>query len=121
MVEIWLARLQVYPKQVDPGKDPAKIDVDIMVKERPMRTAEVECEWAIAPDDAGRPSVVSLVPGAPLALQKELRVTCCASSDSVRGRAFCAPVGALVHNARIAASGCVLRGCSVAMSLQVVR
>ncbi len=55
---------QVYPKQVDPAKDPSKIDVDIMVKERPMRTAEVECEWAIAPDDAGRPSVVSLVPGA---------------------------------------------------------
>ena len=58
------ACLQVYPKQVDPAKDPSKIDVDIMVKERPMRTAEVECEWAIAPDDAGRPSVVSLVPGA---------------------------------------------------------
>ena len=56
--------VQVYPKQVDPAKDPSKIDVDIMVKERPMRTAEVECEWAIAPDDAGRPSVVSLVPGA---------------------------------------------------------
>jgi len=55
--------VQVYPKQVDPAKDPAKIDVDVMVKERPMRTAEVECEWAIAPDDSGRPSVVSLVPG----------------------------------------------------------
>lgn len=53
--------VQVFPRQ-NP-KDESKIDVDIMVKERPMRTAEIECEWAIAPDDAGRPGLVSLVPG----------------------------------------------------------
>lgn len=57
--------VQVFPRQ-NP-KDEAKIDVDIMVKERPMRTAELECEWAIAPDDAGRPGLVSIVPGAPAA------------------------------------------------------
>lgn len=54
--------VQVFPRQ-NP-KDESKIDVDIMVKERPMRTAEIECEWSIAPDDAGRPGLVSLVPGA---------------------------------------------------------
>lgn len=55
--------LQILPRQ-NP-KDESKIDVDIIVKERPMRTAEIECEWAIAPDDAGRPSIVNFVPGEP--------------------------------------------------------
>lgn len=53
--------VQVVPKQ-NP-KDETKIDVDVVVKERPMRTAEVEAEWGIAPGEAGRPALVSLVPG----------------------------------------------------------
>ena len=53
--------VQVFPRQ-NP-KDEAKIDVDIMVKERPMRTAELECEWAIAPDEGGKPGLVSIIPG----------------------------------------------------------
>ena len=53
--------VQIFPRPN--AKDEAKINVDIMVKERPMRTAEIEAEWAIAPDDAGRPSIVSFIPG----------------------------------------------------------
>lgn len=47
--------------------DESKIDVEVMVKERPMQTAEVECEWSIAPNDSGKPSLVSIVPGMPKA------------------------------------------------------
>jgi len=45
-------------------RDESKIDVEVMVKERSMQTAEVECEWSIAPNDNGRPTLVSIVPGA---------------------------------------------------------
>ena len=31
-----------------------------------MKTAEVECEWAIAPGERGQPALVSLVPGGAL-------------------------------------------------------
>lgn len=44
-------------------KDESKINVEVMVRERPMKTAEIECEWAIAPGDSGRPSLVSIIPG----------------------------------------------------------
>eukprot|EP00951_Prasinocladus_malaysianus_P043448 scaffold542465_cov29-Prasinocladus_malaysianus.AAC.1 len=37
-----------------------------MLKERPMKTAEVECEWGIAPGERGQPALVSLVPGGQL-------------------------------------------------------
>ena len=53
--------MQVFPRPN--AKDDAIIDVDIMVKERAMRTAEIECEWSLAPDDAGRIGLVSVVPG----------------------------------------------------------
>lgn len=53
---------QVMPRQQQ--RDESKIDVEVMVKERPMQTAEVECEWSIAPNDNGRPTLVSIVPGA---------------------------------------------------------
>lgn len=46
-----------------------QVDVDVMVKERPMRTADLECEWQIAPGDKGRPSLVSLVPGGSLTFE----------------------------------------------------
>ena len=47
----------------------AQVDVDVMVKERPMRTADLECEWQVAPGDKGRPSLVSLVPGGSLTFE----------------------------------------------------
>ena len=55
---------QVVPKAN--SRDEKKIDVDIMLKERPMKTAEVECEWSIAPGERGQPALVSLVPGGAL-------------------------------------------------------
>lgn len=56
--------VQVVPR-ANP-RDEKKVDVDVMLKERPMKTAEVECEWAIAPGDRGQPSLVSIVPGGQL-------------------------------------------------------
>ncbi len=46
-----------------------QVDVDVMVKERPMRTADLECEWQVAPGDKGRPALVSLVPGGSLTFE----------------------------------------------------
>lgn len=40
-----------------------------MVKERPARTAEVECEWGIAPNDRGRPTLSTIVPGGNLVFE----------------------------------------------------
>ena len=34
-----------------------------------MRTADLECEWQIAPGDSGRPGLVSLVPGGTLTVE----------------------------------------------------
>lgn len=56
----WAA--QVLPKQNE--RDLTKIEVDVMVKERPLQTVEIETEWQIAPEDSGRPGLVSFVPGA---------------------------------------------------------
>jgi len=54
--------VQVVPKPDD--DDPQKVAVDIVLKERPLKTAEVELEWGIAPGDKGRPDLVraGLVP-----------------------------------------------------------
>jgi outer membrane protein assembly factor BamA len=48
--------VQVVPKPDD--DDPQKVAVDIVLKERPLKTAEVELEWGIAPGDKGRPDLV---------------------------------------------------------------
>lgn len=56
-----LRAYQVLPRQRQ--TDESKIDVEVMVKERPMQTSEIECEWSIAPSDNGRPSLVNIVPG----------------------------------------------------------
>ena len=34
-----------------------------------MRTADLECEWQVAPGDKGRPTLVSLVPGGSLTFE----------------------------------------------------
>ena len=44
-------------------KDDTKMDIDLMVKERPGKTADLELEWQLAPTDNGRPGLVTLVPG----------------------------------------------------------
>lgn len=53
--------VQVVPKPDE--ADPSKVQVDIVLKERPMKAAEAELEWGVAPGDGGRPDLVSLVPG----------------------------------------------------------
>ena len=53
--------VQVVPKPA--AEDGAKVEVDVVLRERPLKTAEVECEWAVAQGEGGRPDLVSLVPG----------------------------------------------------------
>ncbi|CAG9467845.1 unnamed protein product [Pedinophyceae sp. YPF-701] len=53
--------VQILPKQST--KSEKQIDVDLMIRERPTKLAEVECEWAIAKNDRGLPTPTSLVPG----------------------------------------------------------
>ena len=44
-------------------RDPSKINVDVMVSERPRRTADLDCTWNIAPSESGRPALASVIPG----------------------------------------------------------
>lgn len=53
--------VQVVPKPDE--RDPSKIQVDILLRERPTKTAETELEWSIAPGEDGRPDLVSARPG----------------------------------------------------------
>ena len=53
--------VQVVPKPDE--LDQSKVEVDVVLRERPLKTAEVEAEWGIAPGEGGRPDLVSLVPG----------------------------------------------------------
>lgn len=38
--------LQILPKQNE--RDPSKVEVDVMVKEKPLQVADIETEWALA-------------------------------------------------------------------------
>lgn len=58
--------VQVVPKPDD--EDPQKVAVDIVLKERPLKTAEVELEWQIAPGE-GHPDLVSATPGGSVFLE----------------------------------------------------
>lgn len=53
--------VQVVPRPDE--RDPSKIQVDILLRERPIKTAETELEWSIAPGENGRPDIVSARPG----------------------------------------------------------
>lgn len=53
--------VQVFPRQNE--KDPSRVEVDVMVREKPVQTADLEMEWQVAPGDNNRPSLVSIVPG----------------------------------------------------------
>lgn len=53
--------VQIQPK---PDEDePSKVALDVVLKERPVRTAEMELEWGIAPGPKGKPDLTSLTPG----------------------------------------------------------
>ncbi len=53
---LWLLLLllQILPRQNE--RDPSKVEVDVMVREKPTQTADVEAEWGLA---AGAQSDVS--------------------------------------------------------------
>ena len=44
-------------------KDDTRVDIDLMVKERPVKTADLDLEWQIARTPGGRPGLASWVPG----------------------------------------------------------
>eukprot|EP00803_Ostreobium_quekettii_P009719 evm.model.scf_343.9 EVM.evm.TU.scf_343.9 scf_343:69595-74279(+) len=52
--------VQVLPEQTK--KDERKVDVTVMVKERPMKTTEVECDWRVKSRNRV-PMLESLIPG----------------------------------------------------------
>ena len=45
--------VQVVPRPDE--RDQSKVQVDIMLRERPVKTAESELEWSIAPGEGGAP------------------------------------------------------------------
>jgi IAP75 family protein translocase len=53
--------VQVVPRPDD--RDQSKVQVDIMLRERPVKTAESELEWSVAPGEGGKPDLVSIKPG----------------------------------------------------------
>lgn len=50
-------------------KQPSKVAVDVVLKERPVKAAEVEMEWGIAPGSGGKPDLVSYTPGGSVYLE----------------------------------------------------
>ncbi len=40
---------QVFPRQNE--KDPSRVEVDVMVREKPIQTADIEMEWQVAPGE----------------------------------------------------------------------
>ena len=59
--------LQVMPKPNQ--KDDTKVDVDVMVKERPMKTADVDLSWGLAPNAHGIPLPADKFPGGSLTFE----------------------------------------------------
>lgn len=43
----YLCVVQILPRQNE--KDPSRVDVEVMVREKPTQTADVEAEWSVAP------------------------------------------------------------------------
>lgn len=50
-------------------KDETKVDVDVMVKERPMKTADVDLSWGLAPNSHGIPLPADKFPGGSLTFE----------------------------------------------------
>ena len=49
--------------------DETKVDVEVMVKERPMKTADVELTWGLAPNANGVPMPAAKCPGGTLSFE----------------------------------------------------
>lgn len=59
--------VQVMPKPN--ARDDTKVDVDVMVKERPMKTADVDLSWGLAPNSKGIPVPAEPIPGGTLTFE----------------------------------------------------
>ncbi|DBA96635.1 hypothetical protein WJX77_012422 [Trebouxia sp. C0004] len=59
--------VQVMPKPNQ--RDDTKVDVDVMVKERPMKTADVDLAWGLAPNSNGIPLPADKMPGGTLTFE----------------------------------------------------
>ena len=82
--------VQVFPRQNE--KDPSKVEVDVMVREKPVQTADMELEWQVAPGDNNRPSLVSLVPGGTITYEhRNLGGRAATMAASVNTKNFLAP------------------------------
>jgi hypothetical protein len=57
---------QILPHQSP--KDETKVDVDIMVIERPMKSVDLEMEWALVPGRNNKPVLAHPIPGTPTSL-----------------------------------------------------
>ena len=82
--------VQVFPRQNE--KDPSRVEVDVMVREKPVQTADLEMEWQVAPNDNNRPSLVSLVPGGTITYEhRNLGGRAATMAASINTKNFLAP------------------------------
>lgn len=82
--------VQVFPRQNE--KDPSRVEVDVMVREKPVQTADLEMEWQVAPGDNNRPSLVSLVPGGTITYEhRNLQGRAATLAASINTKNFLAP------------------------------
>lgn len=82
--------VQILPRQNE--KDPSRVDVEVMVREKPTQTADIEAEWGIAPGDNGKPGIVSLVPGGTITYEnRNLLGNAASIAASINTKNFLAP------------------------------
>ena len=82
--------VQVFPRQNE--KDPSRVEVDVMVREKPLQTADLEMEWQVAPGDNNRPALVSIVPGGTITYEhRNLGGRAATFAASVNTKNFMAP------------------------------
>jgi outer membrane protein assembly factor BamA len=61
--------VQVLQKPLDDPAFQHYIDVEVLVKERAAKSAEIEMEWQVQPGNKGHPAITTLAPGGSLLFQ----------------------------------------------------
>lgn len=88
--------VQVFPRQNE--KDPSRVEVDVLVREKPIQTADMEMEWQVAPGDNNRPALVSLVPGGTITYEhRNLGGRAATVAASINTKNFLAPADDLSY------------------------
>lgn len=88
--------VQVFPRQNE--KDPSRVEVDVMVREKPIQTADIEMEWQVAPGDNNRPSLVSIAPGGTITYEhRNLGGNAATVAASINTKNFLAPADDLSY------------------------